>query len=283
MNPDKMDLLELFMVLSLVTLRNAWICGDDAQCMCTFEGGVACQGISTAPRFPTRVRHGRFLTLQVSSDFDLATLDRTYGFELVTLLGLTYEQCLLVEQDFPWVRCLSQGHESLMPTVLHKLVDVTMPMTMTQTPTSKHPLSTDSTQSTSEKIELNDASETSREKMQLKDASETVTPGAGVGGNASTTSGNTDKVRTGLSPWLITGLVTGGLGFLVIILCILVSLVNLHERLNLRTRSDDNPYFAIYCCKVLMAVCLVPCHLIAKCCNCNWRGVRDLDNEMRLI
>ena len=245
----KMDLMYLLGPLLLVMSTNAWICGDDGQCMCTYEGGVTCQEISSAPSFPLRVRSGRNLTVQATKDFDLSTLDDTYGFSKVTLLGMTYQQCLDVDRDFPWVLCLSQGHETMMTEAL-----------LTTDFTSMETTRTDSKETTTSKI-----------------------PRSGTNPIGTISDDNHETTTARMSPWAITGLVTAGLGLFILILCILVSLVNLHERLNLRTRSDDNAVFAVYCCKVLLALCLVPVHLGSKCCDCNWRGVRDLDNEMRLV
>ena len=251
-----MDVMYLLCPLLLIMSTNAWICGDDGQCMCTYEGGVTCQLISSAPSFPLRVRSGRSLTVQATMDFDLSSMDVTYGFSSVTLLGMTYQQCIDVERDFPWVRCLSQGHETMMAEEL---------------------MSTDF-------ASMETARRTDSVETELTSDTNAKTSASGADTLETTITAEKDEVVTArLSPWAITGLVTGGLGFTVLILCILVSLVNLHERLNLRTRSDDNAVFAIYCCKALLAICLIPVHLCSKCHDCNWRGVRDLDNEMRLI
>jgi hypothetical protein len=90
------------------------------------------------------------------------------------------------------------------------------------------------------------------------------------------------EVGLHLPVWIITLTVGLGLILTIIIICILVSLVNLHERLNLRTRSDDDPAYAILCCKACMAICcILPLHLCAKLCRCpNHWNIRLLDYEM---
>ena len=78
---------------------------------------------------------------------------------------------------------------------------------------------------------------------------------------------------TGMIVWTILSSIFGG----IMTCCILVSLVNLHARINSHARSDDPPLFAVACCLKCLALMLYPVHLIAKCCNWTCCDIHTLD------
>ena len=65
---------------------------------------------------------------------------------------------------------------------------------------------------------------------------------------------------TSMIVWTAIISIVGG----ILTCCILVSLVNLHARINSHARASDPPLFAIACCLKCMALLLLPIHLIAK-------------------
>ena len=178
--------------------------------------------------------------MEVLPSFDLTTLDRTYGFEHVTLMGLDNVECMTVARDYPWIQCVVRDSTTVTP--LNRPTTRTLPKTTMETTldsrTRTEPIGQDTTTSRSART--------------------------------------TGQGETVMSTWLIATLTVTGVITLIVIGCILVSLVNLHERLNLRTRSNDDPAHAIFCCKVCLGICLFPVHLCAICCNCNWRNTLDL-------
>lgn len=81
------------------------------------------------------------------------------------------------------------------------------------------------------------------------------------------------KNVTGLIAWAAVS------GFLSLIatVCILVSLVNLHERINMYTACRDRPMFAVFWCQLAIGLILTPifwCHKrIVRCPRCCCRGL----------
>lgn len=214
-----------------------WLCGNDGQCICDSDRSVACYDAVRCPVFPVKARYGRVLLLHVADEnFDLTSLDWSYGFEIVKLFGASYGQCRFVNSAFHWIDC--------MPTASSQLPPVKTTKSKVVHSTSMHKMST-----VTENDEHDD-----HESQVFRPPN-----------------------------WLIIALAVGGAIVGIMIICMLVSLVNLHQRLNLRTRADDDASYAILCCMACMGLCLAPFHLCGKLCNCNWRGVRDLDQEMRIL
>lgn len=188
-------------LLAVFAFSNAWICGNDGQCMCSNSGEVLCSGVAAAPTFAEEYKHGRRLTLELSDrEFDMDTLNRAAGFDSVLVIGLPPNLCGLMEREYPFAVCL-----------LPKTVEF---------------------------------------------IGSTVDPPA-----AEESTGSNNK---GLIAWVTITSIAG----LVIITCILVSLVNLHARINTHARAEDPPLFAVDCCLRCMAILLCPLHMCARLCNC---------------
>lgn len=231
----------LFLWACYMTAVTGWLCGNDGQCICDTDRSVACYDALSCPVFPVKVRYGRFLLLHVASEkFDLASLEWSYGFEIVKLFGASHTQCKIAKSAFDWIHCTGTAVEF----------------------SSAKPAENDYDYSVSaSKITMSKTTTTSKN-----------------GGHE-----HSDLKETGGVNWLVIVVTIGGAIVAITMICMLVSLVNLHNRLNLRTRSEDDPSYAILCCMGCMGLCLAPFHLCAKICNCNWRGVRDLDHEMRIL
>ena len=97
-------------------------------------------------------------------------------------------------------------------------------------------------------------------------------------GNAESIHGPTTGSRhgygTGMIVWTVLSTIIGG----ILTCCILVSLVNLHARINSHARANDPALCAIDCCLKCMALILLPLHLIAKCCNCTWGNMHTMES-----
>ena len=76
---------------------------------------------------------------------------------------------------------------------------------------------------------------------------------------------------------LVTWVVVSTLAGIVIISCILVSLVNLHARINTHARSADPPLFAVDCCLRCMALIMCPIHVCAQLFNCRSNCLYSLE------
>ena len=75
-----------------------------------------------------------------------------------------------------------------------------------------------------------------------------------------------------MTAWVAIASIVG----IIVVSCILVSLVNLHVRINTHSRSQDPPVFAVDCCLKCMAVCMYPCHKCARLCSCTTCCLHDL-------
>lgn len=80
---------------------------------------------------------------------------------------------------------------------------------------------------------------------------------------------------------IVWNVVWSFLGFIAYV-CIMVSLVNFHERINTYTPCGDGPMFAVNCWLGLMGVCMIPFHCCAPCCErCPMCCVRAVDRCTR--
>lgn len=240
-------------ILWMMPLAEGWICGNVGQCTCTSDKRITCHAVREAPEFPLRAKQGRHLLIQATKEFDLTTLETTFGFDAVTVLGLTYGQCSAVSSSFTWVTCLSQGHETTICPG-HVNLDGSCDRKLT-TPTPRP----------------YDGSATTRDTRPDATAATAIA-------DTDLAKETTEIGRIVLtSPGIIAAMIIGGLILTALLCCILVSQVSFHERLNLHTQSNDRACCSVYMCRVLIAIGLIIPHLCALCCNCNWRGLRDLD------
>ena len=99
--------------------------------------------------------------------------------------------------------------------------------------------------------------------------------------------GNTDQVQQSpagsldaLDAVIIWTAISGAIGA-ILTACILVSLVNLHARINTHARCNDPPMFAVSCCLKCLAVLLFPLHLCARCFKCTTCCLFTLDQTVR--
>jgi hypothetical protein len=86
-------------------------------------------------------------------------------------------------------------------------------------------------------------------------------------------SSKTPGYDVGMIVWTSLSTIFGG----ITTCCILVSLVNLHARINSHARANDPALFAVAGCLKCMALLLYSVHLIAKCCNCTWGDMHTMD------
>ena len=84
-------------------------------------------------------------------------------------------------------------------------------------------------------------------------------------------------VLNGVIIWTVISGVIGA----ILTACILVSLVNLHARINTHARCNDPPMYAVNCCLKCIAVALCPFHLMTKSCKCTGCCLYALDASTR--
>ena len=245
----------------------AWMCGDSSQCTCYWSGLVTCFDTSRAPYFPARARRGRELELRSSGAFDLVTLDNTYGFQYVTFTADSVNTCVVVTRLYPWIRC------STVPIITSRRT--------TRNVAQFDELSTVTEMSADDKTTntgIMHADIVARDPSGIKDSSSVPLQ---LDNNTTTTARPT-TVST-FPAWILGIVVFGAFVSIVCCSCILVSLLNFHERINLHTHSQDDPICAVYCCKVLLALCIYPMHLCATLCKCNWRNLRTLNSSTETL
>ena len=250
----------VFAILQCLGYVKPWICGDEAQCNCFWNGIVRCNDLEATPVFPMAVRRDRELYLIVTEAFDMDSLKETLGFNYVEISGLNTDQCAVIWNDYPWIQCLV-NRQSTTPRskdigLRSEINDLTAITTSTVKKSSRFTERITAESVTRDADFITTVAPTSDEQKEGK----AIPPAAYA-----------------TPAWIIVVAVTAVTSLIVLSFCILVSLVNLHERINLRTRSDDAPICAIYCCKVIMACCLLPLHLCARLCRCNWRRLSTLD------
>ena len=85
----------------------------------------------------------------------------------------------------------------------------------------------------------------------------------------------TSSSNKGLIAWVVVASIVG----IVIVSCILVSLVNLHARINSHSRSQDPPLFAVDCCLRCMAVLMCPLHICARLFRCRENCLYSLERR----
>ena len=233
----------IFLLLALgIPQIDAWICGNDGQCRCTSSGEVICAEIKTAPYFIEDYRPGKRLTIKTSPDFGIESLDDMIGFDRVLIMGLTKEQCRLVEREFPDVGCLKKS-----PSYDPAPSTIGGYFTAPNSGTWLHKTTDSKTQK--------DGNDEHKQRAAVASA----------------------QLLNGMLAWTVA---SGFIGA-VMTACILVSLVNLHARINTHARCNDPPMFAVSCCLKCMAVCLCHFHFCAKFSKCTSCCLHTLEQGVR--
>lgn len=225
----------LAIMMLLLGSVEAGICGNRGQCRCSATGDIICNEVEGAPFFKITLRHGNRLTIRTDNNFDIDTLRITEGFDRVLVIGPSLERCKSAEYDYPWVSCTTE-------TGSYRPTDG-------QLKTTKETSTWKSTQETSMAAEGSSRPATGDE----------TTMGRGV-------KDQEKGMGRGVLGLIIWNAVWGAAG-LIMTCCILVSIVNLHERINLYTACNDNPMFAVHCCHVLTALALAPFYCCGDFCK----------------
>jgi len=226
----------LCIVMQQVTV-DAGVCGNEGQCRCTLSGEVICTGVLAAPFFMLPQRYGKRLTLKTTRDFDASTLKDVAGFDRVMIIGMTESQCSMIMSKYPGVMCVQE-------TTSYRQQPGAR-MRSTNSPT------TSDRSDTSETL-------TSEETRRTRGMATTVSQKEkGDKGYAS---------KAKLNAMIGWNVVSGICGF-VSSICVLVSLVNLHERINAYTACNDEPRFAVTCCLNIITVIMLPCYICTVYCS----------------
>jgi len=236
-----MAFLKLLLAVGLCMLMlqatvDAGVCGNEGQCRCTLSGEVICTGVLSAPFFMLPQRYGKRLTLKTSRDFDAATLRDVAGFDRVMIIGMTPTQCTMIMTKYPAVMCVKDT-ASYTPKPIGQTGSETSPPGGTLT-------SSDTTESFTN--------------------SETRPTGRMMTAGSRKENGYASKAR--LNAVIGWNVVTGVCGF-VSSVCVLVSLVNLHERINAYTACNDQPRFAVTCCLNIITIIMLPCYICTVYCS----------------
>ena len=98
----------LLMMISMPEITVAWLCGARSSCHCFSDLTVRCDGVARAPLFRYEARNARSLVIKLNqdNDFDLGSLELTYGFSRTVILGARDDFCEQVAFQFPWVICM---------------------------------------------------------------------------------------------------------------------------------------------------------------------------------
>jgi len=256
-----MKLVFIALLGGIVLTVEGSVCGNKSQCRCSSNGDIICANVAEAPYFAPAQREGKRLTLKMTRDFDFATLGDTAGFDNVFLIGPSDQECVAATTDFSWVTCESHKKTSPRPTLtttLERWTSTTSTKGQTSTPRQLHSTQLPRTTSMAQ-------NGTAKERSLGK------------------------KVKA-----LVSWAAVSGFFSLIGTCCILVSLVNLHERINSYTACRAKPMFAVCCCMLVMGLVLTPifwCHRHVRrcpvcCCraiDCCIRGrhLEDEDLEMQ--
>jgi len=239
----KAVLTAMIMMMLMPTTIDAGICGNRGQCRCSRSGDVICHEVEDAPFFTVQQRHGKRLTITTNDNFNVRSLDLTEGFDRVMLIGPSAIQCKDAAYDYPWVTCSTE-------TRSYRPSRRTTEFLQTTTPSDSLTTKDSTTES--------ETTVPQKEKDQKKNGS--------------------DGRVLALIVW---NAIWSFLGFIAYV-CIMVSLVNFHERINTYTPCGDGPMFAVNCWLGLMAVCMIPFHCCAPCCKrCPMCCVRAVDRCTR--
>ena len=250
---------------------------------------VICRNVKEMPTFPDSYRYGRIVDLMdVTDDFDLETLTNANGYRSVRLINADESICNgVVVQGFKNIFC--SAHVVSMTTT-----------TATTTNTREHPpnlvstvTDTDSTSVLTSQGENKDHDDdfTGRTNMYptpsefyygsqttaAKKDSNRITSENNAGVTEGQENLESTSTNKGLGLWVS---VSSCIGMLIII-CILVSLLQLHHRLNKNTGADDPPQYAVKCCLWCLSCMIFPLHLCARICHCNCCDLMALDKEYR--
>ena len=232
----------MYRILMLFALgictSEGWLCGNEGQCRCTSSGEVVCNEIRAAPYFLVNNRQDKRLTMKTTGNFDLDTLADTSGFARVMLMGLSDLECSRVEQDFPWILCVADS------------AIYAVPLTKALTPFKR---GTDPI-ATPRPMKYDHATQDDEDD---DDDDEVVT----------------FKTLNVMIAWAVISGIVGA----ICTACILVSLVNLHARINTHAGSNDPPIYAVYFCLRCIAVLLCPFHLCARCFSCTNCALYNLE------
>jgi len=231
----------IFVMMALVLSGSeAGVCGNAGQCRCTNSGDVICAGVKSTPFFMEDLRAGMRMTLKATANFDVSTLVDAEGFDRVMIIGLTTAQCKLVDLEFPSVMCL------------------------TETPSYKPATPNSATSTISATSTKSSTTETNTGTTETAAAGDEDTMTTGI--ERSGLDDETTESEATLTGLIIYSALYGIFGFLLT-MCVLVSLVNLHERINAYTACNDSPMFAVSCCLCFMAVLIAPCYCCSVYCR----------------
>lgn len=273
----KLDITFLLVCLICVWECEAFKCGNRGQCLCSsVTRTVVCRNVNQVPRFPEKYQQGRILELvNIDNDFDIRTLFDANGYHAVRLLNADKAVCAAVHRDFSHIFCAVRD-DAMMTTGIpaHEMAHVSTAFTtLEEEDVMKY-------QPSSRKMTTNSADQVTEAESETEFQENSITTTS-----ITTTENSTDVLENPVTASKNSGLilwvsVSSALAILLFV-CILVSLLQLHHRLNKNTGADDPPQYAVKCCLCCLNCIIFPLHLCARMCSCNCCDLLSLDREYR--
>ena len=222
-------------VATAITTGTAFRCGEDGRCKCAADS-VMCKGATKFPKFDLTFKEGKKLAITfVKGEVPELTLDEEelLGYRKVEVRGLTAEQCQAIK-----------GDERAKTVVCFARQAVKMMMTGVEEMTTEREMMTTA----------------AMEGEETGDVIADVDVGV-TGGGVVLEVQRMQRAMNGLLGWTVMSAFL----FAIIVVCLCVSSVSFHSKLNTLLPNPEPPTCIVASCLTVMAVLMIPCQAVAMC------------------